>query len=242
METFQKIVDEADGKLALFVLFKRLPGPVPKLSPGVLVFYDGPEARAKEILAPLYDIGPIMNMATTKPYADTTKMAPHMGGPPTHQRYSTSFVRMPYPFDIEVLQSLADDLNAFIDKYGAAALDQSKLVFEIRSYKKVLSVPNSATASNARRPGMDTMLEAQFDSSVELATMRAEIVGMMEKVRTELARKNPEQGLPVNPNLAIGGEKAAQVFGENLPRLRELKKKYDPGFVFNKWYPIPPAE
>lgn len=239
-ESLQKIVDDAAGKLVLFFLFKRFPG-APRLSPGVIIFYDGPEANAKEILAPLYNLGPVINMATTRPYADCTKASPQTQGPPSHKRYSTSFVRMLYPFDVEIVQSLLHDLDAFLDKYGPA-VGPSKIVFELRSYKKVMSVPNDATASGARKPGIDTMLEAQFDQSMDLATMRMEVKAMVDKVRADLARKNPDRGLPVNPNLSIGEERATQVFGENLPRLRELKKKYDSAFVFNKWYPIEPAE
>ena len=41
-------------------------------------------------------------------------------------------------------------------------------------------------------------------------------------------------------NLSSGTEKIESVFGSNLPRLRELKKKYDPDLLWNKWYPITP--
>lgn len=38
------------------------------------------------------------------------------------------------------------------------------------------------------------------------------------------------------------GSDAARVFGPNYKRLREVKKMYDPENVWNKWYPIEPAE
>src|SRR2546423_5568810 len=43
-------------------------------------------------------------------------------------------------------------------------------------------------------------------------------------------------------NGSMGDEKSSLVFGENYNRLREVKKKYDPKFVFRKWFPIAPAD
>ena len=35
--------------------------------------------------------------------------------------------------------------------------------------------------------------------------------------------------------------KAKALFRENYPRLQELKKKYDPERIFNRWFPITPS-
>ena len=35
--------------------------------------------------------------------------------------------------------------------------------------------------------------------------------------------------------------KAEGLFGKNYPRLQELKKKYDPENIFNKWFAITPS-
>jgi len=35
--------------------------------------------------------------------------------------------------------------------------------------------------------------------------------------------------------------KAKILFGDNYPRLQQLKRKYDPDLLFSKWLPIVPA-
>lgn len=40
-------------------------------------------------------------------------------------------------------------------------------------------------------------------------------------------------------NIALPGESVEEAFKGNLPRLKEIKKKWDPKQRFNKWFPIP---
>ena len=35
--------------------------------------------------------------------------------------------------------------------------------------------------------------------------------------------------------------RAEAMFGKNYPKLQELKKKYDPENIFNKWFAITPS-
>jgi hypothetical protein len=73
--------------------------------------------------------------------------------------------------------------------------------------------------------------------------MRQDVKTISDKVRDVIRKKGlyPEGTAVFNANISTGSEKITDMFGENLPKLRELKKKYDPKFVFNKWYPIAPA-
>lgn len=46
--------------------------------------------------------------------------------------------------------------------------------------------------------------------------------------------------------LAVGDEKlefdrARKVFGDNYPRLQQIKKRYDPEVLFSKWFTIVPS-
>ena len=48
------------------------------------------------------------------------------------------------------------------------------------------------------------------------------------------------------PCNTVGDEKlemdrAQKVFGDNYPRLQQIKGKYDPDMVFSKWFTIVPA-
>jgi FAD/FMN-containing dehydrogenase len=36
-------------------------------------------------------------------------------------------------------------------------------------------------------------------------------------------------------------DRAKLAFGSNYPKLQQVKKKYDPESVFNRWFPIIPA-
>jgi hypothetical protein len=103
-------------------------------------------------------------------------------------------------------------------------------VLAVRSYAKSSSTPSSATVLAARRPAITTVLKGQYSAEVSPSVLPAEV--------------NPEgftkgEGNLVDANIADGTVKVADMFGENRPRLKEIKRKYDSNFVFNMWYPVP---
>lgn len=244
INSMYSIVEGASGKLVVFMAFGKLPM-MPSIHPFCLVFYDGSEEEARTLVAPLIELGPVHEKFNIVPYSKTTEPSPEMTGSPA-QRYSTSNAELTLPIDADILKGLAEELGAFLEKHGAAAAS-SKAVLEVRSHAKSSSVPVSATALAGRHRALALILEAQYEDSLPDALMRQEVQGMILNVREKVKAKNeaahrPDSGVFINANISSGTDKVTSMFGENLPKLRELKRKYDPNMVFNKWYPIEPAE
>lgn len=161
--------------------------------------------------------------------------------PPTHQNYSTTNVLMPHPLNISVRESLVQEFDNFLNKYGDAVAP-STIVLEMRSYKVSASIPPSATALAAREKKIAMIMEVQYDNShVPHVVTRQEVKRMMGKVK-EAVKAQVSSGNFANADLADGTERVQDMFRENFARLRGIKRMFDPGFIFNKWYPIPPAD
>jgi Berberine and berberine like len=85
---------------------------------------------------------------------------------------------------------------------------------------------------------------------------RSDLDSYVEEWADSLCReivKVEESDENIHPNEKIAGKygywngsngkaPAELTFGQNYPRLRAIKRKYDPKNIFNKWYPIEPAE
>ncbi|KAI8649943.1 FAD-binding PCMH-type domain-containing protein [Fusarium sp. Ph1] len=62
----------------------------------------------------------------------------------------------------------------------------------------------------------------------------------MIEVARSYQRKHAKD-LGVNGNACSSKEKSEDVWGQNYPRLQRIKAKYDPGRVFNRYFPIEPV-
>jgi len=234
-------VTKCAGKLLVMTAFAFLPG-TQGVSPLGLIFYDGPEAEARSLAAPIFDLGPVMNQVSMKRYPQVTVVSPVMVGPPTHQRYACRNVQLVPPIDTESIKGVVEDFGAFVDKYDAS-VSPSKVALELRYSGVTSSVPVNAIAYAGRRRACVIIAEAQYDDAALDTAMRSEVKTMIENLKERLiknARHGDEDTFVLNANIGTGDEKAQSIFRENLPRLKELKKKYEQGFIFDKWFPIKP--
>ncbi|TGO24977.1 hypothetical protein BPAE_0090g00210 [Botrytis paeoniae] len=241
VDTMQEVTEQTDGKLRLLLAITKIPSVLMSgIHPICIISYDGPEEEARKPTAPLWDLQPVMSAVLMKPFANTTKPSGLVDEPPNHQNFSSTSVFMPHPFDVEVMEKLIQEFDDFHNKHGDA-LAPSRIIIEMRSYKVSGAIPASATALAAREKTVSVTMEAQYDSSqVSHTVMRDEIKRMIGPVKE--AVKKQGSGKFTNANLGSGTERTQDMFGQNYARLREVKKKYDPEFIFNKWYPIPPVE
>jgi FAD/FMN-containing dehydrogenase len=238
VETMRKDIDSADGKLVWMLALARFPGQ-PKFHPLVLLFYDGPEEGGKKFLAPVLALEPFMNQTTMKPYTKVTDPMPSIS--PNHNRVSSSNATLSTPVDPTVVETLIEDFDAFLNKYGEA-VTPSKVVIELRSYRASAAVGPTATAYRSRGETIFMVVEAEYNDSVSNGAIREDVKTITDKVKASKKRKDGKSQDAFNFNVSGGAEKVKDAYGDNYPRLKELKRKYDPNFVFNKWYPISPAE
>jgi hypothetical protein len=161
---------------------------------------------------------------------------------------------------------VADKLVSRLPQISAESGVNLTVVYELLPTKKILSIPNHATA-HIRGGRINVLVIAAWDNKeIILDTVRkatselAQILIQGEKIIPESLNvgygnySKPRVGCLRNCAQVLSdadeivsvegnsGSKAnAQaLFGENYARLQKLKQEYDPDLVFFKWCPIIP--
>jgi hypothetical protein len=163
---------------------------------------------------------------------------------------------------------VAENLVSRLPQLVAESGINLTVVFEFISTKKLLSVPNHATA-HIRGSRINVLIIGTWDSK------DTNILDTVRNATNELGRilLQGEKTIPESLNVGYGnyskhrGERvrncaqvlsdpeeiksaivdssgskvnAQALFGDNYDRLQKLKQEYDPDLVFFKWCPIPP--
>ncbi|KAF3186451.1 hypothetical protein TWF788_003309 [Orbilia oligospora] len=220
--------------------------------PGFLVWYDGPEEEGKKYIQPLLDLGPIYpgSGAEMKRHTETTdwKQFEKMF-PPQFNRLVGTSTQISYPLSVDILKRTVQKFKEVVAT-RPESLSVSKLLFDLRDYSKVASVPLDATAYANRREGCLIAVDFIWDKEELDKEMMQVTKDFIAEVRDWIKQDNEQKGIAdVGAHVAAttlyalvsdGDEKLVSVFGPNLGRMKELKKKYDPGMMWDKWYPVDP--
>ncbi|KAI0066973.1 hypothetical protein BV25DRAFT_1795862, partial [Artomyces pyxidatus] len=214
----------------------------------LILFWNGSEEEGRLHFKPFFDIGPIKDGCCEMPYEELNGI--QNAGLIHGNNYFMKGI-----FTSGPQQGVPQELLARIRHLSAKHDLGLVTFFEYLPTRKVLSVPNSATA-HIRGSRVSTLVVCTWAHSAtdRLPTVRKAVNELVEIIRSS------EKRLPADTNTGYGnyiadepapGPNRAQesgsrvgadvLFGENYPRLQQLKKEYDPMMIFARWCPISPA-
>jgi FAD/FMN-containing dehydrogenase len=224
------------GNEGLFFGFDR-PPLVEKTMILMILFYNGSETEALEFFQPLLSLTPTVNETEMMPYIRMNTLmnkAAKFGG-----RKRISGANFTLPLDIKLLEELYQDFDKIMKTYPH--VNQSALIFELLPYNEVIKVPNNSTAFMNRGRYYNVASIFCWHAPEIDSKMKSLQQSMMQKIGERLGiARSPHvgDGTGLYANFVGHDAGAKDLFGDNLPRLQELKMKYDPTNVFRKWHDL----
>ncbi|VUC29390.1 unnamed protein product [Clonostachys rosea] len=204
------------------------PGPSSSISAGLLYLDDDADA-AEAAFQPLFDIGP--EQTTLIGVIDYARMndgsddfCEDGGRKPT---WLVGLKSLDYP----TWQQVSDQLATFVQ-----ATNQTASRVFVETYSS--DVLREIGSDGASYPHRDINFYAFVQPIYEDSSLDDEADKLGAQVRA-LWRETDGFDTPrTYINFAHGDEDLVDIYGESLPRLRELKKKWDPANRFDQWFPI----
>ncbi|KAI0699165.1 FAD-binding domain-containing protein [Cerioporus squamosus] len=219
--------------------------PPPDFNPSVVIFpstlHDADGARAQRSFAPFIELPQSTGRAQLpfKTVPDFLTVS-HAADRALEHAPRRLVIRgtMFSDFFPELLGAVWDKWLEFTE--GNADVRASAVLWDLTVPDKITDVKPGDTALKTRVPHywMAVQGRSKTDESVEACRkFAADVVQFVRAKNTELAG----QDLGWFLNMCQGDEKPEDVFGENLPHLKEVKAKYDPQNVFSKGVSIHPG-
>ena len=195
---------------------------------GIAAVHCGPVSDGAAYLAPVKAFGPpVMDMMGPMPYMAANMML------------DATFVSGDrYYWKSHFLPELSEDAMALlIDLFAHSPTEQCQIIIE-HFHGAVTRLPIDATAYALREPGYNVLLLAQWTHATDDDRVR-------QWCRDGYARLKTFGGPRRYANYMDGDDMTDRtleaVYGPNLPRLRQVKRVYDPDNVFHRNLNIPPA-
>lgn len=190
LEFANKLVQETNGESGMVVGFGA---PAPSRKPAVLciVFYDGPEDKARMYYASLLEQGPILDKATERPYREINSMLNTVStyGDRKTQKGS-AFVA---PISLAQAKGIFDDYQDFITKVPDAI--KTIVLMEFFSQKKVNEVAQTAMSFANRGWHYNILFSTRWISEEYDSICREWTRNMAKKVNSTLAENKSNDGV-----------------------------------------------
>ncbi|KDQ17969.1 hypothetical protein BOTBODRAFT_52788 [Botryobasidium botryosum FD-172 SS1] len=225
-------------KEAGHLIFTLLPSGEPAIV--LMAYFNGEEEEGKAKFQRLANLGPTFNRSERIPFVELNAKDGEFAIPGGCKFFKGAALSA---LEIEPIQRIWDAWLQMVNENPTAK--RSVINMTLYDWEKVASVPRDAMAYYARNKvgAYNAVMILQWEE--EEFTPRASQIGRsLGDLFAKLEGK--EGGNYANfededATAAFKHGKAKHMFGGNYERLRQIKKKYDPKLVFNKWYPIEPA-
>ncbi|KAL1946728.1 hypothetical protein VTO73DRAFT_14832 [Trametes versicolor] len=225
------------GKEGLIHIFTRGPGHQPAIV--AFLFYNGSEEEGRQAYKAFFDLKPVADMTKEIPYESLNALQNQIVTPGQNAYMKGAFAPSPLPLSI---------LPTVFERVAAHTASQEYhigLLLEYFPLAAANAVPDDATAyPRALVPNILAAVYARDDGEAALAYARdaaRELIGLFgTEASVGYGNYSPDSDASATEG-AVPVDKAKLLFGVNYPKLQQIKKKYDPELVFNKWFNITPA-
>lgn len=193
----------------------------------------GNDESGREAFASLYALGPATQSSSVNPY--TSWNVPNDFFCQRGDRkpaFNTALATMNPPAWTDVFK-LYDDFQKLPGAQNTAVVIERYQLAKARE----LGPGSSSSVQDALR-GVGTFGQAIVIPWYKDSALDAQALEFASKVRDIWAGPAGGKKNPSYINFAHGDEDLEAIYGASLPRLQELKKKYDPKNVFSQWFSL----
>ncbi|KAI1329262.1 FAD-binding domain-containing protein [Xylariaceae sp. FL0255] len=194
-----------------------------------IIYLDNDEAAAREAFKSLYDIGPAALSEGVLAYNhlndqnDDFCTIDGLRKPSWHVGLKT--------LDYPTWQSVWDEMVSFVDQTG---LNSTRVLVETYSPYLAREIGDQYVCYPHRAINFHAVFQSLYvDSSWDNA-----VEDLGSKIRTLWQSTDGFETHRTYINFAHGDEAPEIIYGESLPRLKELKAAWDPENRFDQWLPI----
>ncbi|KAF8592488.1 FAD-binding domain-containing protein [Ramaria rubella] len=234
-------IGEKEG--AMLVL-SRGPGPDRQPAVVMMLFYNGSEEEGRANFKHFYDLGPVADFASEVPYENLNGLQNQNLVHGRNAYMASDFIS----YDHEVFEYVTSASSVHPTHSTLPPFDVL-VGYEFMPLGKICAVPADAMAYRSRGPQPNVALlvfwdkEEQDGSGLQHARgFCKELAKVIEATEERQPYENENEGYGnyVSDISSMEG-KALKLWGKNYSRLQKIKREYDPGVVFNRWFPIQPA-
>ncbi|RPD66671.1 FAD-binding domain-containing protein [Lentinus tigrinus ALCF2SS1-7] len=226
-------------KEGMIQVFARGPNGQPCIV--LFLFYNGSEEEGRANFKAFLDLNPVADMAKEQPYEVVNSLQNDVAYPGQNVYMKGCFAPETYP------RAILPHAFQRVVELSAAGTHNIALLLEYFPLAQANAVPDNATAyPRGLSSNVLCLVFAKEDSEEAFKYSRDvahELTGMIAGKDTNnvgYGNYSPDSdALSTDGTVRASGAEAN--FGSNYKRLQEIKKKYDPELVFNKWFVITPA-